>query len=163
MVSKQILSAMSEYEEKLKQYMSENNIRAELLSLGKSCHTVQDAADAVGADVDEIIKNICLVDSKGHFIVAIVKGAHRVSTSRVAKIMGVESARTATPDEILDYSGYPVGGVPSFGFDAQVLIDPKVMEKEVVYSSGGSTTSLLKVSTKVLLESSRGRVVRIRK
>ena len=44
---------MSEYEEKLKQYLSENNIDAEFLDLGRSCHTVQDAADSVGADVDE--------------------------------------------------------------------------------------------------------------
>ncbi|MHA1943562.1 MAG: aminoacyl-tRNA deacylase [Candidatus Thorarchaeota archaeon] len=154
---------MSEYEDKLKHYMSENNIDGDLLSLGESCHTVQDAADAVGADVDEIIKNICLVDSEGNFIVAIVKGAHRVSTSRVAKVLGVESARTATPEEILESSGYPVGGVPSFGFEAQFLIDPKVMEKEIVYSSGGSTTSLLKVSTKVLADSNNGKLVRIRK
>jgi Cys-tRNA(Pro)/Cys-tRNA(Cys) deacylase len=154
---------MSEYEEQLTQYMNENRIEGELLSLGESCHTVQDAADAVGADVDEIIKNICLMDSEDNFIVAIVKGAHRVSTSRVAKVLGVESTRTATPDEILQYSGYPVGGVPSFGFDAIFLVDPKVMEKEVVYSSGGSTTSLLKVATKVLLDSNRGKLVRIRK
>ncbi|MFW9801630.1 MAG: aminoacyl-tRNA deacylase [Candidatus Thorarchaeota archaeon] len=154
---------MSEYEEKLTQYMKENDIEGELLRLGASCHTVQDAADAVGADVDEIIKNICLMDSEGNFIVAIVKGAHRVSTSRVAKVLGVESTRTATPDEILNSSGYPVGGVPSFGFEATFLVDPKVMEKEVVYSSGGSTTSLLKVATKVLLESNKGKLVRIRK
>jgi prolyl-tRNA editing enzyme YbaK/EbsC (Cys-tRNA(Pro) deacylase) len=154
---------MSEYEEKLTQYMKENNIEGELLSLGESCHTVQDAADAVGADVDEIIKNICLMDSEGNFIVAIVKGAHRVSTSRVAKLLGVESTRTATPDEILSSSGYPVGGVPSFGFEATFLVDPKVMEKEAVYSSGGSTTSLLKVATKVLLDSNKGELVRIRK
>ncbi|MHA2065589.1 MAG: aminoacyl-tRNA deacylase [Candidatus Thorarchaeota archaeon] len=154
---------MSEYEEKLKHYMSENNINGELLSLGESCHTVQDAADAVGADVDEIIKNICLMDSEGNFIVAIVKGAHRVSTSRVAKILGTESVRTASPDEILKSSGYPVGGVPSFGFEAHFLVDPKVMEKEVVYSSGGSTTSLMKVATDVLLDSNQGRLIRIRK
>ncbi len=154
---------MSEYEEKLTQYMNENNIDGELLSLGESCHTVQDAADAVGAEVDEIIKNICLMDSDGNFIVGIVKGAHRVSTSRVAKVLGVESTRTASPDEILNSSGYPVGGVPSFGFEATFLVDPKVMEKEVVYSSGGSTTSLLKVATTVLLDSNKGKLVRIRK
>ncbi|MFX1560544.1 MAG: aminoacyl-tRNA deacylase [Promethearchaeota archaeon] len=154
---------MSEYEDKLKQYLSDNNIDAEFLDLGQSCHTVQDAADSVGADVDEIIKNICLVDSEGNFIVGIVKGAHRVSTKRVAKIMGVESARTATPEEILQNSGYPVGGVPSFGFEAHFLVDPKVMEREAVYSSGGSPTSLLKVSTKILLEESKGKLVRIRK
>jgi prolyl-tRNA editing enzyme YbaK/EbsC (Cys-tRNA(Pro) deacylase) len=77
--------------------------------------------------------------------------------------MEVESVRTATPEEILENSGYPVGGVPSFGFEAHFLVDPKVMEKEAVYSSGGSTTSLLKVSTKDLLEFSKGRLVRIRK
>ena len=124
---------------------------------------MQDAADSIGVDVDEIIKNICLVDSENNFIVATVKGAHRVSTSRVAKVMGTEFARTATPEEILRFSGYPVGGVPSFGFEAHFLIDPKVMERDIVYSSGGSTTSLLKVFTKDMLEFSGAKLVRIRK
>jgi prolyl-tRNA editing enzyme YbaK/EbsC (Cys-tRNA(Pro) deacylase) len=124
---------------------------------------VQDAADSLGADIDDIIKNICLIDSKNRFIIGIVMGKHRVSTSRVAKFLNIESVRTATPEEILQYSGYPVGGVPSFGFDAIFLMDKKVMEKETIFSSGGSQTSLIKVSTKAMQRATHAHILRIRK
>ena len=154
---------MSEYEEKLKQYMKDNNIEFEFFSFDQSCHTVQDAADSLGADIDEIIKNICLISSDDQFIIGIVMGKHRVSTSRVAKLLNFESVRTATPEEILQHSGYPVGGVPSFGFDAIFLMDKKVLEKEAVYSSGGSQNSLIKVSTKTMQQMNDAQIARIRK
>ena len=154
---------MSEYEEKLKQYMNVNNIEFEFFSFDQSCHTVQDAADSLGADIDDIIKNICLVGSEDKFIIGIVMGKHRVSTSRVAKLLNIESVRTATPEEILQQSGYPVGGVPSFGFDAIFLMDKKVMEKEAVFSSGGSQKSLIKVSTKTMHKMNEAQIARIRK
>lgn len=33
----------------------------------------------------------------------------------------------ATPGEILEKTGYPCGGTPSFGYQAMFLVDPKVM------------------------------------
>lgn len=154
---------MSEYEEKLKQYMKANKIEYEFFSFDQSCHTVQDAADSLGADIDDIIKNICLIGSNNKFIIGIVMGKHRVSTSRVAKLLVIDSVRTATPVEILQNSGYPVGGVPSFGFEAIFLMDKKVMEKEAVYSSGGSQTSLIKVSVETMQKMNNAQIARIRK
>lgn len=42
-----------------------------------------------------------MIDREGNVIVAIVKGTHRISTSRVAEAMGVsgESLRMAKPEE----------------------------------------------------------------
>ena len=143
-------SLMNEYEEKLKKFLLKNNVRGEHLIFSQSCHTVEEAAKAVNANPDDCVKNICLIDSKGRLIVAIVKGEDRVSTKRVGKALNIERPRIATPDEILEKTGYPCGGTPSFGYNAKFLIDPRVMEKDVVYTSGGSERSLLKITTKEL-------------
>ena len=155
--------SMENYEEKLKQYMKDNNIEAEHLSFEKSCHSVEQAARAANANTDEFVKNICMIDSENNIIVAIVKGEDRASTTRVSKALKIERPRTATPSEILERTGYPCGGTPSFGYEAKFLIDPKVMEKEVVYSGGGSENSLIKISTKGLQKANTGKVVRVRK
>mgnify|MGYP001563752664 CR=1 FL=1 len=154
---------MNQYEEKLKKFMHDNNINGEHLSFNQSCHSVEEAALAVSVPEDEFVKNICMLDSNGNLIVAIVKGEDRASTSRVEKALNVARPRTATPEEILDKTGYPCGGTPSFGYTARFLIDEKVMEKEVVYSGGGSQNSLLKISTKELVKANNGMVVRVRK
>ncbi len=154
---------MSEYEGKLKNYMNDNNILAEHLVFGQSCHTVKEAAQAANANVDDLVKNICLIDSHHRLIVAIVKGEDRVSTTRVSQVLKTGSVRIAEPKEILVKAGYPVGGTPSFGFEAVFLIDPRVMEKEIVYTSGGSTRSLVRMSAKELQRANKGLVITIRK
>ncbi len=151
------------YEENLKKFMHQNNIKGEHLTFSQSCHSVEEAARAIHGVPEDFIKSICMIDKNGNVIVAIVRGDHRASTSRVAKALTIERPRIATPEEILEKTGYPSGGVPPFGFDAVFLIDSKVMETETVYGGGGSENSLIKISTKELQRVNNGRIVRVRK
>jgi len=154
---------MDPYLEKLSTYIHNHQILAEHLSFDRSCHTVAEAAQAVGAQPEDLVKNICLLDNQGRLIVAIVKGEDRVSLGQVAAALSIPTPRLATAGEILEKTGYPCGGTPSFGFTATVLIDPRVMEKEVVYTGGGSENSLIKLSPTELQRHSQGTVVRVRK
>ncbi len=155
--------AMNAYEDKLKQFIAAGSIEAEHLSFEQSCHSVAEAAAVVGTRPENFVKNICMTDTQGQVIVAIVKGEDRASTSRVAKVLQTERVRTMTPDEMLTKTGYPCGGTPSFGFAATFLIDPRVMQKDEVYTGGGSETALVRVSPQALLRANGGRVVRVRR
>ncbi len=154
---------MDDYEHKLRQFIAAGSLEAEQLSFEQSCHSVAEAAAVVGTEPGNFVKNICMTDTQGQVIVAIVKGEDRASTSRVAKVLQTERVRTMTPDEMLARTGYPCGGTPSFGFAATFLIDPRVMQKDEVYTGGGSETALVRVSPQVLLRANGGRVVRVRK
>ena len=154
---------MDTSEERLQAYIQEEQIQAEHLSLDQPCHSVAEAARAVNASPQELVKNICLLDSDGQLITAIVKGEDPVSVSRITKALQREGLRLATPEEILEKTGYPCGGTPSFGYQAMFLIDPKVMEREIVFTGGGSETSLIKITTEELVRANQGRILRIRK
>lgn len=154
---------MDECEEKLRQYILANNINAEQLTFAKTCHSVAEAAVAAHALPEDFVKNICMVDSDGNLVVAIVKGEDRASTSRVAKALNIKTLSMATPEEIFAKTGYPCGGVPSFGYPAIFLIDPRVMEKEFVYTGGGSSYALTKISPKLLQAANNGMIVSIKK
>ena len=154
---------MNAYEDKLKRFIADNHIEAEHLSFEQSCHSVVEAAATVGTKPENFVKNICMIDAQGRVIVAIVKGEDRASTSRVAKALKTEGVRTMTPEEMRDQTGYPCGGTPSFGFAGTFLVDQKVMEKNTVYTGGGSETSLVRVSPQVLLKTNLGSIVRIRR
>lgn len=154
---------MNEYEEKLRIFMQGHGIGGKHLIFKQSCHTVEEAARAANANREDFVKNICLIDGQGQLVVAIVKGEDRASTSRIGKALNIDRPRVATPEEILEKTGYPCGGVPSFGYKAIFLIDPKVMEKETLYTSGGSEKSLVKISAKELQRANNGRIARIRK
>jgi len=154
---------MNYYEEKIKKYIEDNKIKAEHFSFKTSCHSVEEAAKTINASASDLVKNICLIDKAGNLIVAIVKGEDRVSTKRIGIILGIDPPRPAQPQEILEKTGYLCGGVPSFGYQATFFIDPKVLEKEMVYSGGGSDRSLIKISSQELVKANQGKVVRIRK
>lgn len=153
---------MNIYEQRIRAYLQEQHIVAEHLSFDQSCHSVAEAARAVGASPQELVKNICLLDSDGQLITAIVKGEDRVSVSRVGRTLQREGLRLATPPEILEKTGYPCGGTPSFGYQALFLIDPRVMERDIVFTGGGSETSLIKIRTEELVRANQGTILRIR-
>ena len=138
---------MSVYEEKLRDYIKENGIEAEVLTFNQSTHSVAEAAAAVGANADDFVKSICMIGPNDELIVAIVKGEDRASTTRVSKALGIERPRIAEPEEMLEKSGYPAGGTPAFGYEAVFLMDPRVLEKDKVYSGGGSEQALTYMST----------------
>jgi Cys-tRNA(Pro)/Cys-tRNA(Cys) deacylase len=154
---------MREYEEKLRAIIKERGINAEHLSFDQSCHSVAEAARTVGAEPEDFVKSICMVDQDGSAIVAIVKGEDRASTSRVAKALGINRPRVASPEEILELTGFPVGGTPGFGFKATFLVDPRVLKKETVYLGGGSEKALVKMKTSELVRANGAKVVRVRK
>ncbi|MFW6026877.1 MAG: aminoacyl-tRNA deacylase [Candidatus Woesearchaeota archaeon] len=151
---------MDEYEKKFKEYLVGNNISAKHISFNESCHSVKEAADSVGADEDDFIKSICFVDSNDELVVAIVKGEDRVDGSKVENALG-DKVSIAKPKQILKKSGYPCGGVPPFGYKATFLIDSRVMEKDEVYAGGGSSQSLIRISTDLIKKSSNADVVEI--
>ena len=154
---------MSDHDENLKRYMQEKNISAEHLVFDESTRSVAEAAKAAGVTPQDFVKNICMIASDGSLIVGIVKGEDRVSTSRVAKFLDVAEVRIATPEEILERTGYPCGGTPSYGYPARFLIDERVLQKEIIYTGGGSVNSLVRIRSTDLLRANGGQVVRIRK
>jgi Cys-tRNA(Pro)/Cys-tRNA(Cys) deacylase len=117
----------------------------------------------MNASSDEFVKNICLIDENQSLIVAIVKGKDRASTTRIGNELKISRPRLANDKEILEQTGFPVGGVPSFGFKAIFLVDPKVTEQSHIYTGGGSPHSLIKISVEELLNTNSGRIVRVRK
>ena len=154
---------MEAYIDKINKFIKGNGIICEHMVFEQSCHTVDEAASAVGAQADDFVKNICMLSDESDLIVGIVLGSDRASTSRVAKLLDIQRPRLANPKEILELTGYPCGGTPSFGYNALFLVDTKIAGKKYVFTGGGSTNSLIKISTKELINSTSGKVIRIRK
>jgi Cys-tRNA(Pro)/Cys-tRNA(Cys) deacylase len=62
------------------------------------------------------------------------------------KALNITRPRLANPLDILELTGVPVGGVPSFGFKSVFLVDPKVAAQTYIFTGGGSPQSLLKIA-----------------
>lgn len=150
-------------EARLSQYIAQHGIQAKHLCFDQSCHSVAEAAEAVQANAEDFVKNICMLGANDELIVAIVKGEDMASTSRVASLLNIERPRLANAEEIETRTGYDFGGTPSFGFEAIWLIDDRVTEKQTIFTGGGSAQSLVQMEVQELLRANGGRVGRIRR
>lgn len=149
---------------KLRLYIDLHHLNVEQLVFEQSCHSVAEAAAAAGVEPEDFVKNICLIARDGRLIVAIVKGEDRVSPANVAAALGLDAApRMAGADEILERTGYPCGGTPSFGFEAEFFMDERVFEKAIVYTGGGDENALVRADPRELQRANGAIVAYLRK
>lgn len=124
----------------------------EVLELPADTSTAPLAAAALGTSVPSIVKSLLFIAGDTPVLV-LAPGDRRVETSRLASYIGVETVRLAKPEEVLDVSGYPVGGVPPLAHAAplRVLLDSRLLEQDMVYAAAGARNAIFPVSPRRLV------------
>ena len=139
--------------DELAKYMRDNGIEGEIVRLGhSSAKTSSSAAEAVGCEVSQIAKSIILKGRRSYYVV-VLSGDKRIDLKK-ASIFLDDEIRLAKAAEILEQTGYPVGGVPPFGHanPLRILVDRSLLRFEEVYSSGGSEDTLLRIKVRELIK-----------
>ncbi len=143
----------------LKNYTREKNIDAKIIEVGKAS-TVNEAAEELGCSKRQIIKSIVLV-AEDEAVIAIVDGTSSVDLKRVERLLG-KSVRIAGREEVLNLTGFPVGGVPPIGHECRVFVDERVLENNRVYGGGGDERRLILIPPSEIMRDG-AIVARIRK
>lgn len=149
------------YQETLKQFISQNNIQAEFVPVDGSCHSVEDTARVLGVEPRQVVKNICLVDETENLYIAILRGDTRLDKEKLKQLFKLSKLSMATKEQVLKLTGYPVGGVPPFGYVARFILDEKVKDMDFVYTGAGDDLALLKISVESLLIANNAAVASI--
>lgn len=147
-------------QERLLEILEQKGVRYQPLEFDESVHTVDQAVEATKSSHDQVIKNVVLKGKSGSYFIVTVKGKARLDFKQFEEIIG-EKVRMAKPDEVLEYVGYPVGGVPSFGVEGvKYFIDEQVMSQEMIYTSGGDDRSLIGIVPRDMVSVSGAEVVK---
>jgi prolyl-tRNA editing enzyme YbaK/EbsC (Cys-tRNA(Pro) deacylase) len=133
----------------LKTFMQEQGISGEILHLDVPTPTVESAAQAVGAKVEQIIKSILFVIDD-HPVLAIACGTSSINRRAIAELykVGKKRIKLASPETVLELSGYEVGAMPPFGHRQPLttLIDNRVLELPEAYAGGGAENALIRLN-----------------
>ena len=146
----------------LQAFMQSNAIQGEMLFLDEPTPTVETAAQAVGTQPEQIVKSILfIVDEQA--VLAITCGTHLVERRAIADLYGVGRKRVklASPETVLEISGYEVGAMPPFGHRKPIptLLDGQVLDQPVVYAGGGAENALLRLNPQDILRATEARVM----
>ncbi len=135
-----------QYSEILRTYLISRNLRHRFIEFDEPVKTVEQAAKKV--DADQIAKSIVLVDSNNQPLIAVLLAKNRISYRKLKTLLHVKDVRLANEREVLEYSGYPVGGVPPFTRIRRVFLDSSVLQKTTVIAGGGDINKLVELHTK---------------
>jgi prolyl-tRNA editing enzyme YbaK/EbsC (Cys-tRNA(Pro) deacylase) len=138
------------YSESLRTTLVSKGIWHRFIEFDDPVRTVEEAARKVSAD--RIIKSIVLVGSDKKPVLAILPARSRISYRKIKTLLKVKDVRLAKPDEVLEHSGYPVGGVPPFNKINRILLDPTVQRNTRSIAGGGDPDKLVELETRDILE-----------
>jgi Cys-tRNA(Pro) deacylase len=119
-----------------------------------STHTAQEAADAVGCELGQIVKTLFFM-AEGRPTMALVAGDRQVDTAALAQLVGVGRKRLkmGTPDEVREVTGYEVGGVAPVDWRKghDVVVDQSLSRFEDVWAAAGAPNAVFPAPTNALV------------
>jgi len=125
-----------------------------------STRSAQEAADAVGCDVAQIVKSLVLKGAQsGRLLLVLTSGSNRVCVGRIAELAS-EQVVMADAQTVRAQTGFAIGGVPPLGHLEQLtaFIDRDLMGHAMIWAAAGAPNALFPLSPPDLLRITGGSV-----
>jgi Cys-tRNA(Pro) deacylase len=146
-------------QDRVRAALAELGLPAELTEFEATTHTAQDAANAVGCELGQIVKTLFFL-AEGRATMALVAGDRQVDTALLAQLLGVGRKRLkmGSPDEVLQYTGYPVGGVAPVGSlnPCDIVVDESLQRFESIWAAAGNGNTVFQVETSAMVKATNG-------
>ncbi len=136
----------------LDDFIQVNKLSARIFECEDS-HTTAKAIEHTG-NAEGVAKSIVMVDSNNEPLLVILLGNDKIDFAKVKGILGVSDVRLAGPKEVLEITGYEVGGVPPISvYGIRTIMDKSVAKKAEVVCGGGDRQHLMRIKVREILES----------
>jgi prolyl-tRNA editing enzyme YbaK/EbsC (Cys-tRNA(Pro) deacylase) len=129
--------------------------------LAQSTRTAQEAADAVGCELGQIVKSLIFkCDEKP--LLFLVSGKHQMNVGKVGKELG-QKIEKADADFVRVQTGYPIGGVPPVAHDhpMDIFMDRELLGYDDVWAAAGTPNAVFHIKSKDLLRITGSRVINV--
>jgi prolyl-tRNA editing enzyme YbaK/EbsC (Cys-tRNA(Pro) deacylase) len=126
--------------------------------------TAQDAANAIGVEVGQIVKSL-IFGVDGEVVLAYVSGKNQLAEKKLAAAAGGTTCTRVDADVVREATGFPIGGVPPFGHATalRVFIDPDLLGFDVVWAAAGTWNDVFAIAPAELVRASGGTVIDLRR
>ena len=133
-------------------WLAEHAPDLRMIEVQESTATVQTAAKALGVEPGRIAKTLAVRAGDQLFLLC-TRGDARLDNRKCKDELGARP-RMLGPEETLEVTGHPVGGVCPFGLaqPLPVYVDVSLKAFEIVYPAGGSLNTSVEVTTERLFD-----------
>lgn len=134
-----------------------------VIELPASTRTAQEAAQAIGTTVAQIVKTLVFKGRQsGQALLVLASGVNRVSVERLAAL-AAEEIEKADADFVRDTTGFVIGGVPPLGHKQplRAWIDEDLMQFTEVWAAAGNPHAVFKLDPRDLIRMTGGVIAAI--
>jgi len=141
------------FETEVTKYLDNHSVSYEVKLHKKPAFTCASAAEQRNVRLSQIVKCMVGRDNKGALYVMLIPGDRVLKLRKVRSHLGGKPVQLIPPLELEKEFGVTVGAMSPFQFlgKARVLLDPTVLEEEVVDISSGDPLAGIELASKDLL------------
>jgi len=138
--------------ESVRAWLADHAPDLRLIKVDESTATVETAAIALGVEPGRIAKTLA-VRAGEHLFLLVARGDARLDNRKCKDAFGARP-RMLGPEETLEVTGHPVGGVCPFGLKTPlaVYLDVSLQAFDIAYPAGGSLNTSVEVPTERLFD-----------
>ena len=136
---------------------------SQVVELAESSRTAQEAAQAIGCQVAQIVKSLIFkTKNTSKPVLVVASGSNRVNEKQLGELIGEPIVR-ADPDFVRQHTGYAVGGVAPLGHPERLttFIDSDLFQYEQIWAAAGTPFAVFQLTPQELQQMTEGQVVSI--
>jgi prolyl-tRNA editing enzyme YbaK/EbsC (Cys-tRNA(Pro) deacylase) len=145
-------------------------VRAALNSAGADCtpvqmptqtRTAQQAADAAGCALNQIVKSIIFAGASGQLYLFLTAGGNQVQPTAAATLADEDLGR-ADADAVRAVTGFAIGGVAPLGHltPLPLWMDETLLQFETVWAAAGTPNHIFSIAPQRLVQITGAKVAR---
>ena len=136
--------------------------RGQVRALDDSARTAKEAAAALGIEVGQIASSLIFL-ADGEPVLVIASGGHRVDTTQLAAVLGVNEITKANADDVRAATGFAIGGVAPVGHPhpLRTIVDIALSRFDEVWAAGGHPHYVFPTSYDELLRITAGEAAEV--
>lgn len=149
---------------KIQQALEQRGVKLQVVELKESTRTSQEAAQAIGCEVGQIVKSVIFKAKRsGRPILVIASGVNRVDERKIEELIG-EPLGKADADFVRARTGFVIGGVPPICHDEpiQTFIDQDLLSHRELWAAAGTPNAVFRLTPDELLFLSDGKVAPVK-
>jgi len=145
--------------QKVQNYLDQFGLNLNVREFPDSTRTAQEAADAVGCELGQIVKSLVFRSGENPLLF-LVSGKNQLNVKKVSRELGIPIEK-ADAQFVRDATGYAIGGVPPVAHanPMHVYIDQDLMGYQEVWAAAGTPHAVFRISSSDLPRITSGRII----
>jgi prolyl-tRNA editing enzyme YbaK/EbsC (Cys-tRNA(Pro) deacylase) len=155
---------LSNSAQRVQEALQAQGVACQVVELPDSTRSAQEAADAIGCQVAQIVKSLVFVGKQTQQpVLVLASGANRVNEKKLKALLE-EPIKKASAEFVRDTTGFAIGGVPPVGHRQALttFIDEDLLQYDDIWAAAGTPHAVFKLTPVELATIAGGRVIAVK-